>query len=87
MIGLTFNTNNKITRRAIFVFFQDFSEFIVDMCESYIVINNGKIDSSLSALNLIGKSYELGFFDSKLKDYLITCVKLRNRYTHDYYKR
>ncbi|WP_291566104.1 MULTISPECIES: hypothetical protein [unclassified Clostridium] len=36
--------NNRIIRRAIFAFFQDFSEYIIDMCESYIVINNGKID-------------------------------------------
>ncbi len=29
----------------------------------------------------------MGFFDETLKDYLYKCVKLRNRYTHDYYKR
>ncbi|WP_461612595.1 HepT-like ribonuclease domain-containing protein [Clostridium sp. Marseille-QA1073] len=79
--------NSRIIRRAIFAFFQDFSEYIVDMCESYIVINNGKIDSSTSALQLIEVSYEMGFFDETLKDYLYKCVKLRNRYTHDYYKR
>lgn len=57
------------------------------MCESYIVINNGKIGSSTSALQLIEISYEMGFFDETLKDYLYKCVKLRNRYNHDYYKR
>ena len=80
-------TNNKIIRRAIFAYFQDFTEYIVDMCESYLIINDEKIDSSTSALKLIEKSYETGFFDETLKDYLSTCVKLRNRYTHDYYKR
>lgn len=80
-------TESRIVRRAIFAFFQDFSEYIVDMCESYIVINDGKIDSSTSAVKLVQKSYEMGFFDETLKDYLYTCVKLRNRYTHDYYKR
>lgn len=80
-------SDSKIIRRAIFAFFQDFSEYIVDMCESYIIINDGKLDSSTSAVKLIEKSYEMGFFDEVLKDYLVTCIKLRNRYTHDYYKR
>lgn len=80
-------SDSRIVRRAIFAFFQDFSEYIVDMCESYIVINDGKIDSSVSAMKLIQTSYEMGFFDETLRDYLNTCVKLRNRYTHDYYKR
>ncbi|MEG0307548.1 MAG: HepT-like ribonuclease domain-containing protein [Clostridium sp.] len=80
-------TNSKIIRRAIFAYFQDFTEYIIDMCESYIVANNGKIDSATSALKLIEKSYEMGFFDETLKECLCNCVKLRNRYTHDYYKR
>ncbi|GAA0123266.1 MAG: DUF86 domain-containing protein [Clostridium argentinense] len=80
-------SNSRIIRRAIFAFFQDFSEYIIDMCEIYIVINNGKIESSTPALKLIEVSYKMGFFDETLKDYLYKCVKLRNRYTHDYYKR
>lgn len=80
-------SNSKIVRRAMFAYFQDFSEYIIDMCESYIIINDGKLDSSSSAIKLIEKSHEMGFFDEILKDYLYTCVKLRNRYTHDYYKR
>jgi len=79
--------NDRITRRAIFAYFQDFCEFVVDMCESYIMVNNGKVDSSFSAMKLIEKSYEMRFFDETLKEYLSTSVKLRNRYTHDYYKR
>lgn len=79
--------NDKITRRAIFAFFQDFSEYIIDMCESYILLSDGKIDSSTSALQLIEQAHELKFFDEVLKDYLYNCIKLRNRYTHDYYKR
>jgi uncharacterized protein YutE (UPF0331/DUF86 family) len=80
-------TKSKIIRRAMFAFFQDFSEFIVDMCESYILINDGKLSSSETSLNLIEKAYTMEFFDEKLKDYLYMSVKLRNRYTHDYYKR
>lgn len=79
--------NDRITRRAIFAFFQDFCEYIIDMCESFIVINKGKIDSNTSSLQLIEKAFEMNFFDETLKDYLCNCVKLRNRYTHDYYKR
>ena len=37
------SNKNRIVKRAMFAFFQDFSEYIIDMCESYIVINNGKI--------------------------------------------
>ena len=78
---------DKITRRAIFAYFQDFSEYIIDMCESYIIINGGKVDSSFPSLKLIEVAYEKNFFDETLRDYLINCIKLRNRYTHDYYIR
>lgn len=78
---------SKIVRRAIFAYFQDFSEYIIDMCESYIVSNEGKIDSNSSALKLIEQAYEMGFYDDGLRELLYNCVKLRNRYTHDYYKR
>lgn len=79
--------NNKIIKRAMIAYFQDFSEYIIDMCESYIIINDGKISSSASALNLIEEAHEIGFFDDDLKKYLSIVVKLRNRYTHDYYIR
>ena len=80
-------SNSRIIRRAMFAFFQDFCEYIIDMCESYLVINNKKIESSTSALQLIQSAFENGFFDEKLKNYLSMAVKLRNRYTHDYYMR
>ena len=76
---------NRIIRRAMFAYFQDFSEYIVDMCESYIIINNGKIKSNTSAIQIIEKSCDMGFFDENLKGYLVMAIKLRNRYTHDYY--
>lgn len=80
-------SNSRIIKRAMFAFFQDFSEYIVDMCESYIIVNDGKLKSTTSATQLIEKSCEMGFFDENLKGYLIMAVKLRNRYTHDYYLR
>lgn len=79
--------NNRIIRRAMFAFFQDFSEYIVDMCESYIIINDGKLKSNTTATGLIEKACEMGFFDEMLKGYLVMAIKLRNRYTHDYYIR
>ncbi|MEG2353682.1 MAG: HepT-like ribonuclease domain-containing protein [Clostridium sp.] len=79
--------NNRIIRRAMFAFFQDFSEYIVDMCESYIIINDGKLKSSTTAVHLIEQACKMGFFDIELKNYLSMAVKLRNRYTHDYYQR
>lgn len=79
--------NSRIIKRAMFAFFQDFSEYIVDMCESYIIINDGKLKSTITSTQLIEKSYDMGFFDENLKGYLIMAVKLRNRYTHDYYLR
>lgn len=78
---------DKVTRRAIFAYFQDFTEFIVDMCESYIVINDGKLGANASGPMLIEQAKDMGFFDDYLKDFLINCTRLRNRYTHDYYKR
>ncbi|MEA4825015.1 MAG: HepT-like ribonuclease domain-containing protein [Clostridium sp.] len=81
------NDKDKIVRRAIFAYFQDFCEYIIDMCESYLVINKEKVDSNISSVQLIEKAHEKGFFDDTLKDFLSNSVKLRNRYTHDYYKR
>ncbi|WP_271808412.1 HepT-like ribonuclease domain-containing protein [Clostridium beijerinckii] len=80
-------SNNKIIKRAVIAYFHDFAEYIIDMCESYIIINDGKISSSASALKLIEEASEIGFFDETLKKYLSVVVKLRNRYTHDYYIR
>lgn len=79
--------NNRLIRRAMFAFLEDFADNIVDMCENYIIVNGGKIKSSSTSLSLIEQAYELVFFEQELKEYLILSVKLRNRYTHDYYKR
>ena len=40
-----------------------------------------------SATKLVEQAYDMGFFDNELKKYLVFSVKLRNRYTHDYYLR
>ena len=66
--------------------FRDISVYVI-VCESYIIINNGRLDSTSTSLKLIEKAFDMGFFDETLKKYLIMAVKLRNRYTHDYYIR
>ncbi|MDR5585992.1 HepT-like ribonuclease domain-containing protein [Clostridium aquiflavi] len=81
------NTNSKIIRRAMFAFFQDFCEYIIDICESYIIINDGRVNSTTTSLKLIEQAFNEGFFDKNLKNCLSMAVKLRNRYTHDYYQR
>ena len=55
-------------RRAMFAFFQDFTEYIVDMCESYIIVNDGKLKSSISATGLIDKAWKMFFLMLSLKD-------------------
>ncbi|GAA0117658.1 HepT-like ribonuclease domain-containing protein [Clostridium senegalense] len=73
-------------KRAIIGYFQDFSEYIIDMSETYLVMTNNYIDGC-SGLELIKKSSLYGFIDEKLSRILVALVRLRNRYTHDYYKR
>lgn len=55
-------------RRAMFAFFQDFTEYIVDMCESYIIVNDGKLKGSISATGLIDKAWKMFFLMISLKD-------------------
>ncbi|MGL5150401.1 MAG: hypothetical protein ACRC7N_07505 [Clostridium sp.] len=72
--------------RAIIGYFQDFTEYIIDMAETYLVMTENYIDG-YSGVELIKKSSLYGFVDDELCAYLIGIIKLRNRYTHDYYKR
>lgn len=79
-------TKSVYIKRAILGYFQDFTEYIIDMCETYLVITENYIDG-LSGTELVNKARIYGFIDDDLCDFLITIVRLRNRYTHDYYKR
>ena len=56
------------------------------MSETYLVITENYVDGC-SGIELIKRARIHGFFDDYLCDFLIKIVKLRNRYTHDYYKR
>ncbi|MHC1682947.1 MAG: hypothetical protein AB6733_08365 [Clostridiaceae bacterium] len=80
------NTKSIFLRRAILGYFQDFTEYIIDMCETYLVITENYIDGC-SGVELIKRSRIYGFSDDSLCEFLTSIVRLRNRYTHDYYKR
>ena len=56
---------NEIIARGMTGYFSDFTEYIIDICETYLVIND-RYNPRLSGVDLI---------------------ILRNRFTHDYYKR
>ncbi|KAI3349212.1 hypothetical protein [Clostridium botulinum] len=80
------NTNSIFLRRSILGYFQDLTEYIIDMSETFLVINDNYVDGC-SAIELVKRARIHGFFDDSLCDFLIKIVRLRNRYTHDYYKR
>ena len=80
------NTKSLYLKRAIIGYFQDFSECVIDMAETYLVMTENYVDGC-SGIELINKSNIYGFIDTDLSRFLITVIKLRNRYTHDYYIR
>lgn len=79
-------SNSIYIKRAIIGYFQDFSEYIIDMAETYLVMTENYVDGC-SGVELIKKSNLYGFIDDDLSKFLVVVIKLRNRYTHDYYKR
>ncbi|WP_195428982.1 hypothetical protein [Clostridium sp. D46t1_190503_E9] len=80
------SSNSIYLRRSIIGYFQDFTEYIIDMSEAYLVITGNYVDG-YSGLELIKRSNLYGFIDENLTKFLVSAVILRNRYTHDYYKR
>jgi uncharacterized protein YutE (UPF0331/DUF86 family) len=79
-------TKSVHVRRAILGYFQDFSEYIINMCETYLVMT-GNYTDGCSTLELINRALIHGFIDDTLCEFITDFVRLRNRYTHDYYKR
>lgn len=80
------SSNSIYLRRSIIGYFQDFTEYIIDMSETYLVIAGNYVDG-YSGLELIKRSSLYGFINDDLTKFLVSAVILRNRYTHDYYKR
>ncbi|MGL4912707.1 MAG: hypothetical protein ACRC3Y_09785 [Romboutsia sp.] len=79
-------SNSIYVKRGIIGYYQDFTEYIIDMCETYLVMTDNYEDG-LSGIQIIKKACIYGFIESSLEKYLLAIIKLRNRYTHDYYKR
>jgi len=80
------NTNSIFLKRSILGYFQDLTEYIIDMCETYLVMADNYVDGC-SAVELIKRARIHNFMDDTLSEFLLKIVRLRNRYTHDYYKR
>ena len=77
---------DDIIDEAMISYFNSFCEFIIDMCETFLVMTDNYTDG-FTSLELIKRARIHDFFDDSLCDFLLKIVKLRNRYTHDYYKR
>lgn len=78
--------SNEIIARGMSGYFSDFTEYIIDICETYLVMND-RYNPRLSGVELIKSAANEGLMDEYLCNFLIKCVMLRNRFTHDYYKR
>ena len=79
-------TSSIFLRRSIIGYFQDLTEYVIDMSETYLVIT-GNYTDGCSGPELIKRARIHDFFDDTLFNFLNKIVRLRNRYTHDYYKR
>jgi uncharacterized protein YutE (UPF0331/DUF86 family) len=80
------NSEDEIVDEAMISCFNSFCEFIVDMCETYLVSTDNFIPNR-SGSEIIELSSTFGFISPKDSKKLQGIIKLRNRYTHDYYQR
>ncbi|MGL5381648.1 HepT-like ribonuclease domain-containing protein [Clostridium sp.] len=80
------NCDDDIIDEAMISYFNSFCEFIIDMCETYLVSSDNYIPNK-SGPEIIALASDFGFISSKDSKKLQGIVKLRNRYTHDYYQR
>lgn len=80
------NGDDEIINEAMISFFNSFCEFIIDMCETYLVSIDNYIPNK-SGSEIIKLASDFEFISSKDSKKLQSIIKLRNRYTHDYYQR
>lgn len=80
------NNNDDIINEAMISFFNSFCEFIIDMCETYLVSTENYIPNK-SGPEIVELSSTFGFISNEDSKKLQNILKLRNRYTHDYYQR
>ncbi|MEG2936167.1 MAG: HepT-like ribonuclease domain-containing protein [Clostridium sp.] len=77
---------DEIVDEAMISYFNSFCEFILDMCETYLVATENYIPNK-SGVEIIELSSTFGFISPEDSKKLQGIVRLRNRYTHDYYQR
>lgn len=80
------NNDDDIINEAMISFFNSFCEFIIDMCETYLVSTENYIPNK-SGPEIVELSSTFGFISNEDSKKLQNILKLRNRYTHDYYQR
>ena len=80
------NSEDDIIDEAMISYFNSFCEFIIDMCETYLVVTDNYIPNK-SGPEIIELSSTFGFISIDDSKKLQGIVRLRNRYTHDYYQR
>lgn len=80
------DNNDDIIEEAMISYFNSFCEFIIDMCETYLVSTENYIPNK-SGPEIIDLASSFGFISSADSRKLQGIVKIRNRYTHDYYQR
>ena len=71
---------NEIIARGMTGYFSDFTEYIIDICETYLVIND-RYNPRLSGVDLVKSATTEGLMDDYLCEFLIKCIILRNRFT------
>ncbi|MBY6932015.1 HepT-like ribonuclease domain-containing protein [Clostridium botulinum] len=80
------NSEDEIIDEAMISYFNSFCEFIIDMCETYLVSTDNFIPNK-SGPDIIQLSSDFGFISKEDSKRLQGIVKLINRYIHDYYQR
>ena len=80
------DSEDDIINEAMISYFNSFCEFIIDMCETYLVSTDNYIPNK-SGSEIIELASNFGFISTSDSKKLQSIIKLRNRYTHDYYQR
>ncbi|MBW6410633.1 HepT-like ribonuclease domain-containing protein [Clostridium weizhouense] len=80
------NSEDEIIDEAMISYFNSFCEFIIDMCETYLVSTDNLIPNK-SGSDIVQVSSDFGFISKEDSKKLQKIIKLRNRYVHDYYQR
>ena len=80
------DSEDDIINEAMISYFNSFCEFIIDMCETYLVSTDNYIPNK-SGSEIIELASNFGFISTADSKKLQSIIKLRNRYTHDYYQR